>query len=91
MCIRIHIYGYGWTDDPTPPHEWVERSHIRDQMTYQVFASVGVCVRTNPNRFLSPYIKIYTCDHHICNVTDIFRNENPLNTPKKWTFQHSVT
>ena len=18
------IYNYGWTDDPTPPHEWVE-------------------------------------------------------------------
>ena len=39
---------YDWTGHKAPPHEWVERSYIRDQMTYQVFNNVVVCVRTGP-------------------------------------------
>ena len=82
---------YSWTGHKAPPHEWVDMVILRDQKTYQVFGSVDLCVMTNPNRCLPSYIEIYTCGHHICNVTDIFCNGNPLNTPKKCTFQHPVT
>ena len=78
----------GTAGQTIPPHlmNGLRRSYIHDKMTYQVFGSVDVCVGTNPLWILPPYIKVCTCDHHICNVTDIFRNGNPLNTPKKWTF-----
>ena len=82
---------YGWTGHKAPPHEWVERSYIRDQMTYQVFNNVVVCVRTGPIWFLPPYIRMYTCGHHIRNVTDIFVTRDPLNIPKKCILQHPVT
>ena len=76
-----------------PPHlmNGLRRSYTRDQMTYRVFGNVDLCVRTNSIWFLPPYINIYTRDNHNGNVTDIFRNGNPLNTPKKCTFEPPVT